>query len=821
MQFEMMSQIFHDEFGIVWRRIILILIDKEKNSSDKKFHHAIKLFHDRMQKSHNDLWRCQAGIVMLRAQTDLLLDSLLDGLDKPRRRLVQHIFRNGLSNGNEKKLWNCQLPALRKLLKPLPQLIREYEFALLPSLRVIQTKFSDSLSTLNFKDVAVSAGALLFSIATHSKLVGDLWLQALLNVDLNSVGVGPAGMRIEIIHPNNSLRRRSIFLHPDSEMLLMAHASKYGFPINLSFPGASPKKIYRNCLSALSKEMKLSGDVYKTLIDRLSVMARPALILQVPGYLYGCAIDVNQTTAVTPYVCSRILGEIWNSVSLPVPKTKSKSKSTPAVPNLSLSIVSSDRTSYLRKINQFLGQYARQKQTLSAFEVTRIIENLSASVDVLWPIELLLRDYAIHMLSKRDYGMLAPASVVRYFSALWKILLASAEDINVSELDADSFADLYDHALILAPSETSRYYLQSRLIDFHRWLVNTKNVPEIKFSELDNYTTSSGVVNANLITPTEFRISRSKLEDLSHIPDDYLREASINIFTLLFRCGMRKREVLQLRICDYRKHSHALKIRPSKYGSIKSSQSIRNLPLAVLLEPDELNRFNHWFDTVSALSIFQGTDQNLLFSAQSNPQAFVNEQMIVESIMDVVREVCADPLLVLHVLRHSFANWTLVRLQLTTGGLHLPAGCPAFSDRIFDIESCRVLKATLYNFSSIRESDPGRRDLYCVTSLLGHLSPSTTLRSYFHLSDLLIRFFHTDRNPKNYRVKDIANITGYTDKRIYQLTKQNNVKNEKVFDLMLKILRDVIITERNGGIAIEGTKPKRLYSNHHTRVSVI
>lgn len=175
-----------------------------------------------------------------------------------------------------------------------------------------------------------------------------------------------------------------------------------------------------------------------------------------------------------------------------------------------------------------------------------------------------------------------------------------------------------------------------------------------------------------------------------------------------------------------------------------------------------------------------GCSSNLIFCNPEEPQKMVDGQRVFGVILDVVREVANDDTLVPHHLRHSFANWTFVRLQIATGGLLVPRKAPAFSDECFDVTACKRLKERLYNLLPDSDADAGRRDLYCVSALMGHLSPGTTLQSHIHLIDFLTGCFARSY-PRLSRSDDIANLRGVDRSLIYRMVANSATLEKDLF----------------------------------------
>lgn len=766
------------------------------NSSDQRIKNATEKFGESLRTAHEGLWLGQHGLSLTERETDVVLEHLEQKKPRAIRRLIQHIFRQGLSCGNINEQWACYLPPMRRRIRHAMPLVRQADFARVQPLRLAQAALNKRLDSLDLSDPAVSAGAVIFCAAGYSGLIAKRWLHSLCTATDDDLTISSPGLRLDLKDLNNAKKRRSFFPDQFTELLILSHRDRHGLPIIKLQEGSGVAKAMENCLEAFGDTLELDKDTSRDLKKNLHLISLPALFQNAPGYIVGSSIDRTPTTHLRNDTLARIFNETFSPQAALTPSPEVGINLRPM--NIPPKVVDGRRDSYLRGILRILATFGQPQMTLTSQDAILEVSNLRPSDCELWPVEKLLRDWAFHLLNEAGRGAAAPSSVARYFQAVWQPLLVSAQDIELLPLDAASWEDLYDEVLALVHSEAGRRYLQGRLHSFHQWMAKENEAPAVDFRELDNYATGTGTVNANLITVTEFKTAIARLDDPEMIADEWLREVCINVLTLCFRCGLRRREPLQLRLMDFRQTSSVLWIRPSQYGSVKSTQGIRKLFLDALLEPEELQRFEHWFAKVTMGVARPGTSDNLIFCNPEQPQQMVDAQRVFGKIMDIVRQVCNDVTLVPHHLRHSFANWTFVRLQIATGSLAVQRTTPAFADVSFDLASCRLLKERLYNFLPDQLVDAGRRDLYCVTALMGHLSPSTTMRSYIHLIDFLTGCFMRDY-PKLTRVDDIANLRGVDRSRIYQMVKAAANPDADVFMLVLGDLRRRLIQEKASG----------------------
>jgi integrase len=763
------------------------------NCGDRRIANAAAEFSDALKAAHIGLWRGEKGLGMTDRETDSVLTTLEAKRPRAQRRLIQNIFRRGLTRGNKSKRWVCYLPPLRCRIRFTMPLVRQADFARVQPLRFAQAALIDQLDSLDLSSPSVSAGAVIFSAASYGGLISRHWLQALCRATEDDLAMGGAGIRLDLTDPRKDRKRRSFWPDPFSELLLLGHRTRHGLPLICLKDGDDIVSAMEHCLVAFCDAIGLDKGIAREVRKNLHLLALPAWFQDAPGYIVGSAIDRTPTTHLRNETLARILGESFAPITTAFsPQDADLDHSPMNVPPM---VVAGRFDSYLRGIRRVLSIFGRPQMTMTSTEACTEIQSLKPSDRELRPIEKLLTDWALDLLKKAGRGEVAPSSVARYFQAIWQPLLVSTEGFDTLPLDSDSLEDLYDDALRSIASESGRRYLQGRLASFHNWLVKERKVPEINFTELDHYVVGAGTVNANLISVSEFKEAVSLLESPDIFKDEWLREVCVNVLTLCFRCGLRRREPLQLRLRDYRAGSHVLWIRPSQFGSIKSDQGIRKLFLDALLEPQELERFEKWFARMAASATNPGSSNNLILCNPDDPQKLVDPQRVFGVIMDVVRKVANDNTLVPHHLRHSFANWTFVRLQITTGSLVVPRNTPAFSDECFDLKACKRLKERLYNLLPNSEADAGRRDLYCIAALMGHLSPGTTLHSYIHLIDFLTGRFARGY-PRLSRIEDIADLRGVDRSLIYRMVRNATTPDHDAFTIVLADLRNRLLLEK-------------------------
>jgi hypothetical protein len=122
--------------------------------------------------------------------------------------------------------------------------------------------------------------------------------------------------------------------------------------------------------------------------------------------------------------------------------------------------------------------------------------------------------------------------------------------------------------------------------------------------------------------------------------------------------------------------------------------------------------------------------------------------------------VTGDPSMRFHHCRHSFCNWTYVRLSHTKGNEWSQY---TFLDAdYFSEKHCEQLKARL------EISSYTRKKMWALATLLGHASPTTSISSYLHIVDWSrrARFANHTPTPSEQRIIWGQRIKTGTDGRV-------------------------------------------------------
>ncbi|WP_305811419.1 hypothetical protein [Photobacterium leiognathi] len=259
------------------------------------------------------------------------------------------------------------------------------------------------------------------------------------------------------------------------------------------------------------------------------------------------------------------------------------------------------------------------------------------------------------------------------------------------------------------------------LIYFSEYLIESGITKGLCLSDID-IPTAGILVNANIITPSEADKIIREFEKQGGM----VGEIAQIIFNLGFYAGLRRGEIKGLQFKDFHSNNDLsyfnLHIRPNKYRELKSSDSSRNLPLDVLLPEAMKVQLRDYLHTHKTK--FKHYD-SLIF----------DDSALVDKAFDVVtmvmQMVIGDQTVRFHHCRHSFCNWSWIRIhsydQDTTNSFSF------LKHAYFSEASCLALKRRL------SLTDYSRKKMWTLSTLLGHASPTTTISSYLHIAEWIRR----------------------------------------------------------------------------------
>lgn len=358
------------------------------------------------------------------------------------------------------------------------------------------------------------------------------------------------------------------------------------------------------------------------------------------------------------------------------------------------------------------------------------------------------------MASTRDQKVrLALATIKDYAISVSKRVGGLLGMNRIDELDAVGWAAIFEEVLADANTKGVRTKLVRVLREFLRFLQEEKKIDTGDAGEVLGPPGGLVPVDANILTEAEYQLVRTQLmagasdsiaEQLVTPAQKERRTIKRLMFTMAYRCGLRRSEVLMLDLADLLlEHPAEILIRPTSSRTLKTPSATRKIPVYALLKPQELADLKEWLAYRKAQEAISHFSRHLFASKASN-QSHIPEDKLLEELHALMREVTGDNSIRFHHLRHSFASHMNTSLMASHMGKPNPMyALLPHSD--LEMAQCVSMRESLY-----RNKNMTRRDLWAITTLLGHSGPDVSLEHYIHTFDLVLTWYldQSDITPK-------------------------------------------------------------------------
>lgn len=475
---------------------------------------------------------------------------------------------------------------------------------------------------------------------------------------------------------------------------------------------------------------------YKRTYQEIKLGRQTSLGFVLPPFLVDLLYGHNLATNLSPTDTQRVmLGLMLKSSELKLENVEQK---------LDLKLTRQQNLNsgpfdvFLVPLRKALNTGRTQKQLRQALH--DYLEEYSGALDVM---NQLIVERTLHLI--RHGGLqrknLRVSTIRRYIGCFYSRLIKAAEGKNVLDFNTDEWQQCYETVL---KKSGKRGDICQNLRDFHDWLVTRYGIEPIDFSSIDGFCHVTKKVHAKVLSPLD--VDRACDLILASAPrsDTFEAQTAVMILKIAFYCGLRRNEVLYLRLKDLHGTTDPyLVITHHRTRHLKTDTARRQLPLKALLPLETLDELLKLRN--SRLQNEYASD-SLLFASQYNPNHPVAPQWLICLIQRALRQVTGDEEIVFHTLRHSFANWSMIRIAAAEEP-ELLDSCPVFKHPYFNHEALRRLRSHLLpDQEPNHDITPDRRGLYAISAMMGHSEPGITLTSYIHLHGWLTAR-HQQRSP--------------------------------------------------------------------------
>lgn len=794
------------------------------NSSSRRHDYCRKVL-ELLAVKHPNLYSGQLGATLSFDEAQALVGAL-------QKNTPGHIFKHRLSfliRGLEKGVlehdWDVAIPQAPLVIpRDKPRFTLE-SFTDLPNVYAVESAVLENLKLAPPKTYTTRIGQLLLSAILFSGLVRKRWfapwVEALpsvvcsesllwLNMTLTSTHieqtrrVARKSGDARKANPDRSkikasweIRQRW-FADPLTHTLILRWYKQY--PQDLTAGrDVSPLLAIRQYLDLIFKTPEKITNLF---VQKLLHGCATRTGLRLPSFLLAYAEEINKSVSLPSAVWERLLtgkciitsSQELSDVVDEIPKF---AESLP-VPAARYMLPMLHQEKMLKEVFRIVlppTTSSKRIATVSRVELQAYFEKnnemmcQALSCLVLWSIDLLTHFNQRELIRGRVKCTLRASSVRSYLDAIGKRLIAVAGKTEVLSLESDELHDIYCEVINTCPTDKSKIKAATRLHGFHQFLKIKLGAPVVDFSDLGIKSgPAEAGVNANLISFDSFDRMKKTLCP-NYLIASRMRKMQLLLAIIAFRCGLRRMEALKLRIIDVQGDVEPeLLVRSNRYAYLKSSESIRRLPLACLLDRDELMLLLAWRRD-REMEDEKTIPESLLFSLDAQPTVLLPDHEVFPPIMQAVHQVTGDSTLVFHHFRHSFANWMLLKL-LKNFSPEVRKRFHFLEHQQFDPVNCDRLRKTILGNHFL-----GRQALFATAQLCGHAGPEITLLHYFHLCDwlLCVELANPEIQPK----LDCATIENIAELPKHMLYYEKDKQKNVVWNMAIALERLSIPEELN------------------------
>ena len=374
--------------------------------------------------------------------------------------------------------------------------------------------------------------------------------------------------------------------------------------------------------------------------------------------------------------------------------------------------------------------------------------------------EKILLDWVLNLLNRKESKSLSNESILKYIRTIgyeW-LYFTTAQPLDI--WSEEEFEELYEDILeykAVVRNNTDIGYSANLLKSMHNFAKSKYNLPSVNFQQSKN----GRRVRAELISLQAYQAIITQI--LSSV-DILEQEMFALLFILVYRTGMRKKELLGLKYNDIEGLKTAVPsvvIRPNSYRPTKTQSSIRRVPLFALLKPNELNFF------INFVQSNIGDSSNKFIFTLSSDQRPIDDHVPLQLLKRVLKDISVDDNVAEHTF-HGFRHTAVSNLSLAL------VGHSDLVEALTDYDESDVIRIKQ---GILGEHTDAQDRWYALSGIMGHLSPERSFEYYNHFATLMATYA-LSKADITLPERTLYNVTGFTNKKL----KENNatVSNSSV-----------------------------------------
>ena len=364
--------------------------------------------------------------------------------------------------------------------------------------------------------------------------------------------------------------------------------------------------------------------------------------------------------------------------------------------------------------------------------------------------EQVFLDWLLMLLQDKSSKAPKKSSVLQYVKSIGYEWLYFTRDESIDHWDEEDFETLYEDILeykaVIRGNTDISYYakLLQRLQNFS---CETYDFPAVVIS----YEKSGRRIRSELVSPPVYH---AIITQILNGVDILEREMFALMFILVYRTGMRKKELLGLRYIDIEgldASTPSVVVRNNNYRRLKTASSNRRIPIFALLKSTELAFFIRYVQSNI------GTNPNKFIFTLSSAQSPIDDHVPLQLLRRILQDISGDDYTINYTF-HAFRHTAVSNLSLVLrGDIDL---VEALTD--YDVQDiCRI------KYGLVGEHIDAQDRWYALSGMVGHLSPQRSFEYYNHVAILMATYALSVADIK-LPSRVITNITGFDNKRLKQ-----------------------------------------------------